>query len=244
MTPREVSNLIDAELIAPKAVVLPSGRAAVIPRFLRHETRALVPIPRVANCWAPNKPAILHGGQVTWAEFVLVRLLEVKGWHARWLKNWVGGREFCSDIGRPEPMPTPAQDTLQRIDRHAAIKSGGGAWDVFAWRGAEFLFLESKQHRSSDTLRPGQLAWLEAGLDEGFEASNFAVVEYDAGPPVRSTVGSSTRDIAQRTRGWVPVGVSEVFAMTCPSASDHHAPSASARRGRLARPLRSDQIDL
>lgn len=86
-------------------------------------------------------------------------------------------------------MTSEADEVLRRIDGRAAIKSGGGAWDVFAWKGSDYLFLESKQNRSSDSLRPGQLAWLEAGIDEGFETSNFGVVEYDAGPPMRTPNG-------------------------------------------------------
>jgi hypothetical protein len=111
---------------------------------------------------------------------VIVQLLERRGWAGRWIKNWAGGREFCLRVGRPEPLTQAAEETFWRVDRRAASKTGGGAWDVFAWRGHEYLFIESKQHRSSDKLRPGQVDWLEAALSEGIDATSFAIVEYDA----------------------------------------------------------------
>ena len=150
-----------------------------ITRLLRDERRLVTPIARDPNCWAPNKPTLAFDGRATWAEYVLVRLLEKAGWEARWVKNWAGGRQFCTDVGAAPSMPVEAAATFARIDNRAASRTGGGAWDIFAWRGGEYLFLESKKHKSGDVLRPGQIAWLAAALTEGFSAEQFAVVEYD-----------------------------------------------------------------
>ena len=79
------------------------------------------------------------------AELVIVRLLERQDWEARWLKNWTGGREMCIDVGRARPLPQDVGDMLRRIDRRAAIVTGGGAWDILAWRGGEYLCIESKR---------------------------------------------------------------------------------------------------
>jgi Holliday junction resolvase len=176
----ELGEMLDAPGVAPLLVTLPSGRAVEVERFLRSEKRLPTPIARVPGCWAPNKPTILVDGRPTWAEFAIVRSLERHGWNARWVKNWTGGREFCVDVGASAPMSNAAARMFNAIDRAASITSGGGAWDVFAWRGSDYLIIESKQHRSSDTLRPGQIAWLEAALNVGVPIDHVAVVEYVA----------------------------------------------------------------
>ena len=68
---------------------------------------------------------------------------------------------------------------LAKID-HRARKTGAGAWDVWAWKAGSYLCLESRQHLSGDSLRPNQLAWLEAAITEG--VTRYAVVEWTAAP--------------------------------------------------------------
>jgi hypothetical protein len=51
-----------------------------------------------------------------------------------------------------------------------------------AWRADEHVFLESKQHHSGDRLRPSQILFLEAALEEGVPLDSFMIVAYDAGP--------------------------------------------------------------
>jgi hypothetical protein len=182
----DLASVLSATVLPDLGVVLPgSGRTVSIARFLRLEVRADSPIERTSSCWAPNKPAILLDGERTWAEFALVRLLERAGWEGRWIKNWTGGQEFCLDVDRTSPLPAVAATTFTRIHRQAAALRGAGAWDVFAWNGLDVLFIESKQHRSSDSLNPNQRAWLEAALEVGVSSSRFAVVEYDAGRPLQ-----------------------------------------------------------
>lgn len=189
----DLESVFNATLLPDLGVVLPaSGRTISIARFLRTEARADSPIKRTSSCWAPNKPAILLDGERTWAEFALVRLLERAGWEGRWIKNWTGGREFCLDVDRSSPLPAVAATSFDQIHQQAAALRGTGSWDVFAWSGRDVLFIESKQHRSSDALNLNQRTWLEAALEVGVSSSRFAVVEYDAGRPVeRSSPGFS-----------------------------------------------------
>jgi len=197
----ELASLLAAEPLPPVSVELPDKTTVNMAHLLRREVRLLDPIPRQASCWAPNKPTLLVDGRPSWAEFAVVRALERGGWEARWIKNWVGGREPCIDVGRAEGMPPAAQAMFDRIDRHAASRTGGGAWDVFAWHGDTYLILESKKYRSGDALRPGQIAWLAAGLAVGLPIDAFAIVEYDplshdagaGGGPVRRTTGRGGR---------------------------------------------------
>jgi hypothetical protein len=178
-TPLDLATVLDAQERPDVGVTLPvSGAAVNIRSLLRNEQRASTVVERARSCWAPNKPALLFDGQSTWAEYVLVRLLERAGWDARWIKNWTGGREFCLDVDRPRDLPPAPAAVFARLHRRAVQLRGAGSWDIFAWSGDDYRFLESKQHRSSDRLTPNQLAWLEAALDKGFAADQFAIVEY------------------------------------------------------------------
>lgn len=178
----DLAAWIGAEPLPDTIAVLPSGRSVQVARYVRRDQRASASIEKIAPCWAPNKPPIVFEGGVTWAEFVIVRMLERNGWSARWLVNWTGPRTPCGDVGRLEKLPAEVESVITRIDLRAGIDSGGGAWDVVAWRDAEMLFIESKQHSSSDRLIGNQLRWLGAALDAGFSPADFAIVEYDLGP--------------------------------------------------------------
>jgi hypothetical protein len=199
---------LDAKMLGDVTVALPLHGDVAVPRLLRRETRSPEAISRTSSCWAPNKPALDFEGEVTWAEFVIVRLLHQAGWDARWIKNWAGGREPCVAVGRREPLPKAAGAMLRRIDELAAIGTSGGPWDVLAWLGDEFLCIESKQHKSSDKLRETQIKWMDAALSEGI--TDFVIVEYDApklagvspSPSVRSqpTTSSTTPTKPKRSR--------------------------------------------
>lgn len=185
VTPLDLARVLRAEERGAVAVALPvTGTVVSIRSFLRQEQRAADGIPRARSCWAPNKPTLLFEGAATWAEYVLVRLLEQAGWEARWIKNWSGGREFCVDVDRPRDLPPGPAEVFAALHRRAVQLRGAGSWDIFAWSADDYLFLESKQHRSGDRLNANQVTWLETAIDEGFMPEQFAIVEYDAGPRI------------------------------------------------------------
>lgn len=174
-----LAAVLGADFLPSVTVELANGEEIAVARLLRREVRLSEPISRASSCWAPNKPTLLVDDRPSWAEFAIVRQFERAGWEARWIKNWTGGRETCIDVGRAEPMPKAPQAMFDRIDRQAASRTRGGAWDVFAWRDDRYLILESKKHRSGDALRPGQAGWLGAGLAVGLPIDAFAIVEYE-----------------------------------------------------------------
>jgi hypothetical protein len=182
MTDIDLLAALQAEPRPSVEVLLPVSRRVVsVASYLRREERAPDDVVRTGSCWAPNKPALVFEGVTTWAEYVLVRLLERAGWEARWIKNWLGSREFCVEPGRRRDLPTAPAKVFTALHRRAVALRGAGSWDIFAWSGDDYLFLESKKHRSSDRLNGNQIAWLEAAIDEGFSADQFAIVEYDVG---------------------------------------------------------------
>jgi hypothetical protein len=126
----------------------------------------------------PNKPTLQFNQQPTWAELILLRLIERDGWAGAWVKNWGGRREFCRDIGEAAQLPSHAWDLLQKIGDATGLRSGG-CWDIFAARNQNFLFLESKQ-RSQDSISETQKKWMKSALELGVPASSFAIVEWVA----------------------------------------------------------------
>jgi hypothetical protein len=123
----------------------------------------------------PNKLALAFRDRHLYPEFILLRLLEQAGWSGVWVKNW-HGREFWTDISTPIALP-PAQARLFETIEQGTGNYRGGCWDIFAWRGGETLFIESKQ-RSNDRIRPAQASWLEHALENGVPLSSFLIAEY------------------------------------------------------------------
>jgi hypothetical protein len=182
-----LKGVLDAELLPPTKVILPRSKRRVdIVTLLRFEVRAGVTAARCDDCFAPNKPVLKFGRRRTWAEFVVLGLLEQEGWSGRWIKNWSGTSgpriQFCRAIGQSAAIRDAAAAAMFAALDEAAGHPTGGIWDIFAWRGDDYLVIESKQHRSSDHLKPNQLAWLEACRRVGLPPDSFALVFYDAGP--------------------------------------------------------------
>jgi len=123
----------------------------------------------------PGKPAFDFEGAPTWVEFIVLRLLERAGWDGVWVKNFSGGRAFWRDIHQPVELPAIPATRFRQIEASAGRTSG--CWDVFAWKGEDVLFAESKR-RGSDKLNENQLNWLAAALRAGVPLSSFAVVEW------------------------------------------------------------------
>ena len=71
----------------------------------------------------PNKPPLNFEGSPTWAEFIILRLLERAGWRGVWVKNW-GGRAFWIDIGQAVELPPTASAKLKEIELRNASNSG------------------------------------------------------------------------------------------------------------------------
>jgi hypothetical protein len=143
--------------------------------LLRREQRWPGPVPDSFRS-VPNKPSFRFNEQPTWAEFILLRLLEGDDWKGAWVKNWGGRRAFWRDVQEEIALVPSASLLFQKIE-HRTGGRGGGCWDIFASRGNEFLFIESKQ-RGRDGLQSTQEAWIESALDEGVPLSSFAIVEW------------------------------------------------------------------
>lgn len=159
----------------PTLVSLPGqAQPIAVPTILRHENRWRGELP-ASHRAVPNKPAIDYQGKPLYPEFVWLRLLERAGWTGVWAKNW-RGRAFWADINVSLELPTAQTDLFEQIESLTG-NTRGGCWDIFAWRGDDVLFVESKQSRT-DRVTAAQAVWLEKSLALGLGISSFLIAEY------------------------------------------------------------------
>jgi hypothetical protein len=162
-----------ATSVRPMSVPLQStGRLVQVPAYLRPEAPWTGPLP-TAHKTIPNKPAFDFEGQALYPEFVVLRLLERDGWGAAWRKNW-GGTAFWRDIGEVVEPPPRARAVFDQVSERAGH---AGAWDIFAWRGRQVLFVESMPV-GIDRVTAYQARWLDTALSMGVPLACFAIVEY------------------------------------------------------------------
>jgi len=133
-------------------------------------------------------------GEHLFAELALLRLMERAGWTGRWVNTQGGKGEVWkyltewSDVPRAGQRNRVIEDTeprqlLARVAQMNRPARYAGCWDVFAWRGDEFAFLQSRK----GTARPGTLTaqqedWLRSALyvgDERLRLPSFCVVQWD-----------------------------------------------------------------
>jgi len=176
MTAHEyLTGLLRATEVPRTAVALPKAKRTVeVLTILREERSWAGPVPASLRS-IPNKPALQFDGQPTWAEFILLRLLEGDGWNGAWVKNW-HGLAFWRNACEVVELSLLASALFRQIQKRLGGRGGGG-WDILASRGDEVLFIESKQHKR-DRLGPTQKIWIESALDEGVPLSSFAIVEW------------------------------------------------------------------
>jgi hypothetical protein len=149
------------------------AQPVAVPTILRNEARWSGELPDSFRA-VPNKPAIDFHGRPLYPEFVWLRLLEKAGWEGVWVKYW--GRANWIDINTPLELPKRQADLFEQIETMTG-NTKGGCWDIFAWRGDDVLFVESKQSRS-DRITIPQAVWLEKSLGLGLDISSFLIAEY------------------------------------------------------------------
>lgn len=121
------------------------------------------------------------------AEIKIVQIANEQGYDAVWLDTFHQNRRWAAMPGASQPvsLPPEQQDLLDRIAHRRGMLDGKraghhGAWDVFAWKGSEVAFVESK---GTDALRAAQQTWLGAAVDAGVPLSSFTLFQWTATKP-------------------------------------------------------------
>lgn len=133
-------------------------------------------------------------GEHLFAELAVLRLLEQAGWNGRWVNTYSGRGEVWkyltewTDVPREEQRnrvledPEPRQ-LLARVAQMNRPARYAGCWDVFAWRDAEFAFLNTRKTGPKPAqLLTNQEDWLRSALyvgDERLTLRSFCVVQWD-----------------------------------------------------------------
>ncbi len=123
-----------------------------------------------------GKALLDYKGTPLFAELVILRMLEEDSWSGAWVDNY--RKKFrigMPDTEVPVALPPERQAILDAIKKINGTMSG--CWDIFAWRGSEILFAESKLS-GKDRIRSTQIKWLQSALKAGFAAKNFLLVEW------------------------------------------------------------------
>jgi hypothetical protein len=135
----------------------------------------------IFNIWQGNQEIGTYGGkdlldindEPAFAEIVILRLLQQDGWDGVWVDTY--SRKYRISNNVTKILDPVKESTLDSI--YTASGSNSGCFDVFAWRGNEYLFAESKK-KSKDQIRLSQLRWLEAALAVEFSETSFLIVEW------------------------------------------------------------------
>jgi hypothetical protein len=137
-----------------------------------------------------NKPLLDVDGTPMFAELAILRLFQEDGWDGVWVDTF---RKKYRTAWGEEGVVRLSGDRLQLVKAiHQRAGSASGCFDVFCWKDDSVVFAESKR-RSKDEIRQTQLAWLEAAMQTGLDASAFLIVEWtSSGSPVHIRANSRT----------------------------------------------------
>jgi hypothetical protein len=181
------------ELSVP--IVLPAGRMihtvpCVFMRFPRWNGA-----PFVDDFGKKSAAMVELDGEHLFVELAVLRLLEKHGWAGRWVNTYGGGGEVWKyltewkDVPRAEQRNRPIEDAeprqlLARIAGFNKPRRYRGCWDTFAWREAEFAFVECRKTspRDKDVVSKEQEEWLRSAVyigDRRISEESFCFVQWD-----------------------------------------------------------------
>jgi hypothetical protein len=167
------TNPFTRYLISPLSLGLPSGDSVNIPRceylFRRWEGKP------IRDTYG-GKALIEFDRKPVFAELAILGTLRRAGWDGVWVDTY--RRKFRRGLP-PDccELPSPARRLYDRI-RKANNSKISGCFDVFAWKGKSYLFVESKR-RSKDSIQVTQKAWIEAVLHAGVPLDSLLICEWD-----------------------------------------------------------------
>jgi|SRR5579863_9484428 len=161
-----------------RRVVLPSGKVVNLPTCQPN-----------FRLWSGPPPSFTFGGkkilsyqdQPIFAELLVLKLLENRGWNGVWV-SFYGGIKYLREMPKESSL---AHSRVALFDKQSAFLDRifmrshhhGGCFDVFAWRDDEVLFCEAKR-KGKDKLHLSQCRWIESAITEGVQLGSLLIVEW------------------------------------------------------------------
>jgi hypothetical protein len=169
-------NPFTQHLISPVTVRLPSSRNSVSVARCHFLFK---PWQGKPICLTHGAKAVLDfGGQPVYAELAILKTLQETGWDGVWVDTY--RKKFRRELPPDSrELPSHALVRYKRICRANRDKASG-YFDVFAWKGPDYLFVESKR-RGKDSIRANQKAWVEAALRAGIPLDSLLICEWELG---------------------------------------------------------------
>jgi hypothetical protein len=162
-----------SNLINPVTLKLRSGSSIDIPRC-RYLFRKWEGEP-IEDTYG-GKALIEFDKKPIFAELAILGTLQRAGWDGVWVDTY----RIKFRRGMPPDcceLPSHAQKLYDRICKANNGKISG-FFDVFAWKGKNYLFVESKR-KSQDSIQATQKAWIEAALRSGVPLDSLLICEWD-----------------------------------------------------------------
>lgn len=181
-------DFLEQYKVESEIFLLSSGAQISIPKyFLEFKEWMGAPIPNTYN----NKAVIDWNGEPVFAELAVLRLFQPYGWNGVWVDSY--RRKFRAglpDVVNPVELPEAQMQLIDTLRERTG--RFGGCWDLLLWKGEGILFIELKRQKK-DRIQTSQIEWLAAALESGLTKENFALIEWDTNP-ILKTVDKLARE--------------------------------------------------
>ena len=126
------------------------------------------------------KPLVTVDDEALFGELAILRYLQKDGWDGVWVDTFHsrGKKKVVWSAMPPEGAGTMSKGAEELFDQ-IVEKNGGkssGFFDVFAWRGTEYVFIEYKGR--GDSPNKNESRWIGAALAAGVEPEQLFFVVY------------------------------------------------------------------
>jgi hypothetical protein len=158
-------------------IILPPGKAVKIAKATP-----------VFKLWTGKPIKDTYGGKAVlsfyrkpeFAELGILRIFEHDGWQGVWVDSYRG--KFRTRFWPANSVSLPKDKELLLESIYEAAGKWAGCFDVFCWKGSNYIFAEAKRC-GEDRIRDTQKRWLEAAIKCGVPRQSLLFIEWEISNP-------------------------------------------------------------
>jgi len=158
-------------------IELPSGRAV---RIAKATPIFKLWTGRPVKYTYGNKAVLNFYRKPEFAELGILRIFERDGWQGIWVDSYRGKFRTRYWPADSVTLPDDKESLLNSI--YEASESRAGCFDVFCWKGRDYIFAEAKQC-GKDKIQDTQKRWLQAAIKCGVPRKSLLFVEWEISNP-------------------------------------------------------------